>query len=101
MSADSDPTLKTETGQHSPQNEANGRGPGNSKRFTFPVWGDSIDRAICVHAGLTLPERSPVSGRPGLATADLVVVERAEGSELICSRLHDGPCAWPWHVGTA
>jgi hypothetical protein len=101
MSADSDPTHKTEIGQPGAHSEGNGRGQGNSKRFTYPVWGDSTDRAICVHAGLTLPQRSPVSGRSGLATAYLVVVERIEGSELICSRLHDGPCEWPWHVGTA
>jgi hypothetical protein len=67
----------------------------------FTAWGDTIDRDLCAYALTGPPEVTPIAGRTGVATADWVVVDRSEGRELVCNRLHEGACSWPWAVGTA
>ena len=73
----------------------------SSKRFVFSAWGDTVERELCAHSGALPPERTPIAGRTGVAVAKWVVVDRVERRELICNRLHDGECAWPWAVGEA
>jgi hypothetical protein len=101
MAADADTDQTPGNGQHFAQAESNGRAQSNSKRFVYTDWGDGINRELCAHAVGDQPQRTPISGRTGLATARWTVVEREEGRELICNRLHNGPCLWPWHVGSA
>ena len=97
-------TLPSDTGQHqttpqhAPNQEGHGKGQTATRRFVFTPWGDAVDRDLCVYALAALPERTPVAGRTGLATADWVVVERVDGRALVCNRLHEGECAWPWAV---
>lgn len=98
--------LPSDTGQSqiSPQRTSNqdgqGKGQTATRKFVFTPWGDEIDRDLCALA-LTDPAQStPVAGRTGLATAEWVVVDRVDGRALICNRLHEGECAWPWAVDT-
>ena len=74
------------------------RGQQGSKRFSFPSWPDEQERDLCPHALVDGPERTPISGRTGLATARWGVVDQRESRILICNRLHTGPCEWPWDV---
>ena len=74
------------------------RGQQGSKRFSFPSWPDDLERDLCSHALVEAPEQTPISGRTGLATARWVVVDRRDSWILICNRLHDGDCEWPWDV---
>lgn len=89
----------TETAPHSEQ--SHGKQQTSSKRFVFTPWNDSLDREICAHADSLGPERVPAIGRTGVATARWVAVERTETRVLICNRLHEGECAWPYAVGFA
>lgn len=73
----------------------------SSKRFVFTAWGDAIERELCAFADTSPPERTPIAGRTGVATAKWVTVDRDEGRVLVCNRLHRGDCAWPWTVGDA
>jgi hypothetical protein len=73
----------------------------NSKRFVFTAWGDTVERELCALASAPPPECTPVAGRIGVATARWITVDRQEGRELVCNRLHGGDCAWPWFVGDA
>jgi hypothetical protein len=82
----------------SPSDQNSSRGQQGSKRFTFPSWPDEQDRDLCPHALVVQPERTPISGRTGLATAKWGVVDRQESRILICNRLHEGECEWPWDV---
>jgi hypothetical protein len=97
-------TLPSENGQSqtTPQRasgqDGQGKGQTATRKFVFTAWGDSVDRDLCAYALAELPERTPIAGRTGLATAEWVVVDRVDGRALICNRLHDGECAWPWAV---
>ena len=94
----SDSTQSEQSGQRNGGQEGGGKGQSASKRFTFKAWGDETDRDLCAHALVDPPQRTPISGRTGLATARWVMVDRTGSRALICNRLHDGPCEWPWAV---
>jgi hypothetical protein len=89
------------TTQRSPSSESHGKGQSATRKFVFTAWGDDVDRDLCSLALTDPPQCTPISGRTGLATANWVVVDRRDGRALICNRLHDGECAWPWAVETA
>ena len=73
----------------------------NSKRFVFATWPNTLDREMCAFASAEPPATVPSIGRTGLATATWVQVDRTETAILVCNRLHDGDCAWPYAVGSA
>jgi hypothetical protein len=77
---------------------SDGRGQSATKRFVFTTWRDGDDHEVCVHAGGEQPSRTPIAGRTGVATAKWLVVDRHEGYQLICNRLHSQHCEWPWAV---
>ena len=97
-------TLPSENGQsqtapqRAPSQDGPVKGQTATRKFVFTAWGDSVDRDLCAYALAEPPERTPISGRTGLATADWVVVDRVDGRALVCNRLHEGECAWPWAV---
>jgi hypothetical protein len=78
--------------------QGSSRGQQASKRFSYPSWPDEADRALCPYAYVEGPERTPISGRTGLATAKWRIVDRQDARVLICNRLHEGDCEWPWDV---
>jgi hypothetical protein len=88
------------TSQRGPSSESSGKGQSATRKFVFTSWGDAVDRDLCSLAMTDPPLRTPISGRTGLATAEWVVVDRQDGRALICNRLHEGACAWPWAVAT-
>ena len=94
----SERTQSEQTQHRSSGQEAGGKVQSASKRFTYKTWSDETDRELCTCALTDPPERTPIAGRTGLATARWVVVDRNEQRELICNRLHEGPCQWPWAV---
>ena len=69
-----------------------------SKRFVFNSWRDQDDHELCTWAMVDAPERAPNQGRTGVATASWLVVDKRDGRQLVCNKLHDGPCEWPWAV---
>ena len=87
-----------QSSKHGSSSDNQGKVQSQSKRFVFSTWADSLDHELCAYALAIPPERTPIAGRTGVATAKWTVVERREDSELICNRLHSGPCAWPWAV---
>lgn len=92
----------TSSTESAPQSEqGHGKQQSASKRFVFTPWNDSLDREICAHAEATGPDRVPAIGRTGLATARWIPVDRTDNAILICNRLHEGECAWPYAVGSA
>jgi hypothetical protein len=88
------------TPQRAPNSDSGGKSQSATRKFVFTAWGDPVDRDLCCHALTEPPEQTPISGRTGLATAEWVVVDRRDGRALICNRLHDGRCDWPWSVET-
>jgi hypothetical protein len=88
------------TPPRTPGSDNTGKGQSATRKFVFTAWGDAVDRDLCCHALAEPPERTPISGRTGLATAAWVVVDHRDGRVLICNRLHAGDCAWPWAVET-
>jgi hypothetical protein len=92
----------------STQNESNsgsesqqGKQQTSSKRYVFTPWNSNQDHEMCVYAFNEPPERVPSLGRTGLATAKWVQVDRNDTGILICNRLHEGDCEWPYQVGSA
>ena len=75
-----------------------GRGQSATKRFVFTDWRNSGDHDLCALAFVGEPDMVPIQSRTGLATAKWLVVDRRGDRSLICNRLHDGDCAWPWDV---
>lgn len=61
-------------------------------------FGDQVDRLVCAHATWGLPGAAPVQGRSGIARSRLQVVERTEGTILLCDGVHEGPHEWPGEV---
>lgn len=75
-----------------------GRGQSATRRFVFADWRNSGDHDLCIHAEARGPERVPIQPRTGLATAKWVPVDKRAGRTLMCNRLHEGDCVWPWDV---
>lgn len=106
MSSSSDfpkPAIRSEIqsqsrNRESPAEHGATRGQQGSKRFVVSTWHDTNDRDLCAHALVLAPEHTPIAGRTGLATARWEVVDRRSERDLICNRLHEGDCAWPWDV---
>ena len=78
-----------------------GKQQSNSRRYVFTPWGDQAERELCARALVVPPQTTPIAGRTGVATARWQVVDRNDQRELICNRLHDDECLWPWSVGDA
>jgi hypothetical protein len=97
---ESRPSIPSTPGKHrdSAADHGASRGQQGSKRFTFPSWPDDQERDLCTYALVKAPERTPIAGRIGLAVAKWRVVEQRNQRVLICNRLHDGACEWPWDV---
>lgn len=74
------------------------KGQQGTRRFVFTHWSDMDDRELCQHALTAPPERTPISGRTGLAVPKWLVVARRDQRVLICNRVHTGDCDWPWDV---
>ena len=81
-----------------PSDHSVSKGQQASKRYVYSTWADGKERDLCEHAVATLPERVPIAGRTGLAVARWSIVDTRDDRVLICNRLHDGDCAWPWDV---
>ena len=73
----------------------------NSRRYVFTAWGDQVDRELCARALALAPQKTPIAGRTGVSTVRWQIVDRTDQGELICNRLHDDECVWPWAVGDA
>lgn len=86
---------------NSAQEGAQGKQQTMSKRFVFTPWSGDLDHDMCIHSFIEPPERVPSIGRTGLSTAKWMQVDRTETSILICNRLHEGECEWPYEVGSA
>lgn len=76
------------------------KGQQGTRRFAYNHWPDSDDRELCRNAVTSAPERTPISGRTGVTVSKWLVVARRDERVLICNRLHDGDCEWPWDVQT-
>jgi hypothetical protein len=93
------PEVQLAQGHREPSGDAGpAKGQQNTRRFVFRAWSDMDDHELCQYALVALPERTPVIGRTGLAVPRWTVVGRREGRILICNRVHDRDCEWPWDV---
>ena len=94
-------TVKERNGSdsgHHGHDGAGSRAQTNTKRFVFNTWRDGGDHELCTWALVDPPQSAPYLRRTGVATAAWVVVVREDGRQLLCNKLHDGPCEWPWDV---
>lgn len=60
-----------------------------------PGFNDGIERAFCVAGEHVPPPGFPVQHRTGVATLRRTVVDRRDGSLLLCDAEHGGPHRWP------
>ena len=86
----------SDSGHHG--HDGTSRAQTNTKRFVFSTWRDGGDHELCTWAMVDPPQSAPYLRRTGVATAAWIVVAREGGRQLICNKLHDGPCEWPWDV---